>query len=107
VSDAYTAIEVGGIEARAALMKVTTLDLHPRAFKARQVAGSLFGRANAWLWLDRESTANGPHFQLIVRASFADYLWCLLAAAGREWGMPEEAPASGETLLQATVQSLS
>jgi len=106
VSDAYTAIEVSGAKARAAMMKLTTLDLDARAFKARQVAGSLFGRANAWLWLERDTKADGPRFHLIVRASLADYLWCVLAEAGREWGMPEEKPVSGETLLQATAQSL-
>jgi sarcosine oxidase subunit gamma len=28
----------------------------------------------------------------------ADYLWCLLAEAGREWGMPREVPVKGERL---------
>ena len=28
----------------------------------------------------------------------ADYLWCLVADAAREWGVPEEQPVEGETL---------
>jgi len=106
VSDYYTEVEVSGPRAREALMKLTTLDIHPRAFQAGQVAGSLFGHANAWLWLTGESDDDGPTFRLIVRWSMADYLWCLLAECGREWGMPEEQPVAGEALLQASAQSL-
>ena len=106
VSDYYTVIEVAGPRARDALMKLTTLDIHPRAFQVGQVAGSLFGHANAWLWLTGETDDEGPAFRLIVRWSMADYLWCLLAECGREWGMPEEQPLAGEALLQASAQSL-
>ena len=106
VSDYYTVIEIAGPRAREALMKLTTLDIHPRAFQVGQVAGSLFGHANAWLWLTGESDDDGPAFRLIVRWSMADYLWCLLAECGREWGMPEEQPLAGEALLPATAQSL-
>jgi hypothetical protein len=37
-------------------------------------------------------------FRLLIRWSMADYLWCLLADAGREWGMPAEVPVKGERL---------
>jgi sarcosine oxidase, subunit gamma len=102
VGDYYTIIEVAGPSARELLMKLTTIDLHPRAFRAGQVAGSLFGRANAWAWLTSED-ADGPAFRLIVRWSFADYLWCALAEAGREWGLPGQTPVKGEVLLQRSV----
>ena len=106
VSDYYTIIEVSGPRAREALMKLTTLDIHPSAFQVGQVAGSLFGHANAWLWLTGESDDDGPAYRLIVRWSMADYLWCLLAECGRQWGMPEERPVAGEAMLQASAQSL-
>ncbi len=106
VSDYYTVIEIAGRRARELLMKLTTLDIHPRAFPAGQVAGSLFGHANAWLWLTGESDDDDPVFRLVVRWSMADYLWCLLAECGREWGLPEEQPVAGEALLQASAQSL-
>ena len=105
VSDYYTVIEISGRRARDALMKLTTLDIHPRAFQVGQVAGSVFGHANAWLWLTGESDDDGPVFRLIVRWSMADYLWCLLAECSREWGMPEEQPLAGEALLPASAQS--
>lgn len=96
VTDYYTAIELAGPRARDMLMKLTTLDLHPRAFNEGTVAGSMFGRTQATLWL-REEGPEGPEFILLVRASTADYLWCLLAEAGREYGMPGQAPLGGET----------
>ena len=100
VGDYYTAIEVAGSKAREALMKLTTLDLHPRAFKAGMVAGSLFARTHAVLWQEGDRDGEGgPLFLLIVRWSMADYLWCMLADAGREWGMPEETPIKGERLV--------
>lgn len=106
VSDYYTIIEISGPRARPALMKLTTLDIHRREFHVGQVAGSLFGHANAWLWLTGESDDDGPAFQLFVRWSMADYLWCMLAECGREWGLPDEQPLAGEVMLQATAQSL-
>jgi sarcosine oxidase, subunit gamma len=99
IGDYYTIIELSGPRARDALMKLTTLDLHPRAFKAGMVAGSVFAHANAWLWQSMDDAAEGgPIFRLIVRWSMADYLWCALAEAGRGWGMPREVPVKGERL---------
>jgi sarcosine oxidase subunit gamma len=99
VSDYYTMIELAGPRARELLMKLTPLDVHARAFRAGMVAGSLFGRANATLWQTADDAEDGgPVFRLFVRWSMADYLWCLLADAGREWGVPEEVPIKGERL---------
>ncbi len=97
VSDYYTIIEVAGPRARELLMKLTTLDVHPRVFRGGMVAGSMFGRANAFLWLPL-AARDANAFNLFVRWSMADYLWCLIADAGREWGVPEETPIKGETL---------
>jgi sarcosine oxidase subunit gamma len=99
VSDYYTVIEVAGPQARELLMKLTSLDLHPRSFRAGMVAGSVFGRTNATLWLSADDLVEGgPVFRLFIRWSMADYLWCLVAEAGREWGVPEETPVKGEKL---------
>jgi sarcosine oxidase, subunit gamma len=99
VSDYYTMIELSGPRAREVLMKLTTLDLHPRAFKIGMVAGSTFAHANAVLWQTADNAAEGgANFRVIIRWSMADYLWCLLAEAGREWGMPREVPVKGERL---------
>ncbi|MYZ50054.1 sarcosine oxidase subunit gamma, partial [Propylenella binzhouense] len=99
VGDYYAVIELAGPMARDLLAKLTTLDLHPRAFRPGACAGSVFGRVNALLWLKGDEGPPGPVFWLFVRWSHADYLWCLLAACGREWGMPEEVPVKGEPLV--------
>ena len=102
VSDYYTVIEIAGPKVREALMKLTTLDVHPRTFRKGMVAGSLFGHANATLWqTDDDAAEGGPTFRLIIRWSMADYLWCLLARAGREWSVPAEVPVKGEKLTIA------
>lgn len=99
VSDQHCIIELAGIEARALLMKLTTLDLHPGAFQAGQVAGLLLGHAAATLSLaDGRKKDAAPCFEIVVRRSFADYLWCLLADAGREFGLPQQEPRAGETM---------
>jgi sarcosine oxidase gamma subunit len=73
--------------------------VHPRAFRAGMVAGSVFAHANALLWLPLGGDEEA--FQLFVRWSMADYLWCVIAEAGREWGVPEEFPVKGERLTVA------
>jgi sarcosine oxidase subunit gamma len=100
VSDYYTVIDISGAKARELLMKLTTLDLHSRAFRAGMVTGSVFGRANAMIWqIIDDKEPGGPLFRLFIRWSMADYLWCALAEAGREWGVPEQIPVKGETLI--------
>lgn len=96
VSDYYTTIKVSGGNARDALSKLTTLDLHRRAFRAGEVRGSVFAKATALLHMTDDDP---PSFDLHIRASMADYLWCLLAVAGREYGMPQEQPRGGERLV--------
>ncbi len=94
----YTAIEIAGPRAREMLMKLTMLDVDARAFSAGQVAGSIFAAAQAYLWqVTGDDQPGGPAFRLFVRRSMADYMWCLLAEAGFEWGMPRQTPVGGET----------
>ena len=99
VSDQNTVIELSGKNAREVLMKLTTLDLHPSVFRPGDVAGSHFGRTTATLHLqDTESAKGDSDFILIVRRSYADYLWCVLAKAGREFGLPDQKPQAGEIM---------
>ena len=99
VSDYYTAIDAAGPKARELLMKLTTLDMHARAFRTGMVTGAIFGRANATIWqVADDAEESGPLFRLFIRWSMADYLWCALVEAGREWGVPEQVPIKGERL---------
>lgn len=97
VTDYYTTIAVNGGHARHALSKLTTLDMHERGFAIGDVKGSVFAKATGVLHLTGDDPA--PAFDLYIRASMADYLWCLLAAAGREVGMVQEHPRGGERLV--------
>lgn len=100
VTDYYTSLSYVGPKAREALMKLSTLDLHPRGFTQGDLKGSVFMHANAWLAQRGDDEAeDGPAFDLIVRWSFADYLWCALAHSGQEWGLPNQKLVSGERLV--------
>ncbi len=90
VSDYYTRIGISGSKAGETLMKLTPLDLHPRAFKTGDVAGTVFGKAAGWI-LNRSGKV--AVFDIFIRWSMADYLWCLIAEAGREFGLPAQTPA--------------
>jgi len=90
VTDYYTTLQLSGTRAPETLMKLTMFDLHRRAFKPGDVAGTVFGKTAAWIINTSDDT---PQFDIIVRWSMADYLWCLIAEAGREFGMPVQSPA--------------
>ncbi len=98
VSDHYTTITLSGRRSRDILARLVTVDLHPRAFPAGRVVGTLAGHAAVFVWLRDDSPAAGGIFDVVVRASFADYLWCLLAEAGRTFGLPPAEPVAGEPM---------
>lgn len=100
VTDYYTTLSYGGPKAREGLMKLSTLDLHARGFEQGDLKGSVFMHANAWLaQRTGDDAEDGASFDLIVRWSFADYLWCALAHSGQEWGLPAQKLRQGETLV--------
>jgi heterotetrameric sarcosine oxidase gamma subunit len=99
VTDFYAMIHIGGGKSRDMLMKLTTLDMHPAKFPQGAVRGSVFGRVPAVLHCPADTTA--AEFDLIIRRSHADYLWCLLALAGREFGLPEQKPAGRVRLARS------
>lgn len=99
VSDYYSVIEIAGPPARAVLSKLTPLDLDPRVFPTHAVAGSVFAKAGATIHY-RDDISGGPVFDLYIRWSMADYLWCLLAEGGREFGLTAQEPA-GKVPLRA------
>ena len=93
VSDYYTALELRGSALRSCLAKVVGLDLHPRAWRRDEVLGTHLAKAVVQLWLVAdEADAAGPTARVIVRRSLADHVWCVIAAAGREWDLPAARP---------------
>ena len=66
-----TTIEISGPRAREVIAKGCPLDLHPRKFEPGRCAQSRLARSLVTL-VQVDAT---PTFELIVRRSFADYLW--------------------------------
>ncbi len=82
VSEGQTVIVLHGRAARHVLAKGCPLDLHPRAFAPGQCAQSHLAKATI---LVRQVDAE-PTFEIVVRRSFADYLWLWLQDAAAEYG---------------------
>lgn len=99
VTDAYAGIEIAGSTCREVLAKLTAIDLHPRAFQPGDAVATNMAKSNIWLWLQPDTAQmDAAAFRLIVRRSHADYLWCLLAEAGREFGLPAQTPTGSVRL---------
>ena len=83
VSGGQTVVVVHGDHVRELLAKGCPLDLHPRSFDVGQCAQSHLAKAPVLIrHLDHRS-----HFEIIVRRSFADYLWLWLEDAAAEYGL--------------------
>lgn len=78
VSSGYTTLRIAGPRARELIASGCPLDLHPRALPRGACAGTHIAKAQTVLL---HGAADGE-FQVIVRRSFADYLWQWLADAG-------------------------
>lgn len=83
VSGGQTIIELGGAAAREVLMKSTPYDVHPRNFPIGKAVGTVFAKAGPVML--RRSTEE--HWELVVRRSFADYVFRWLSDAGEEFGV--------------------
>lgn len=79
VSSGYTTIRLRGTSGRDVLAKGCTLDLHPRMLGQGQCAQTLVAKAPVLI----EALPAANVYQLIVRRSFADYLWHWLHDASR------------------------
>lgn len=86
VSGGQTMVEVWGSDVVEMLKKSTPLDLDLSTFPVGKVAGSVFAKAGAVVRRTAED-----RFELIIRRSFADYLWLWLQDASREYGLVVEA----------------
>lgn len=83
VSGGQTIVLLRGDAARDVLAKGCPLDLHPRVFDVGRCAQSHLAKAPVLIrQLDRE-----PAFEIVVRRSFADYLWLWLEDAAAEYGL--------------------
>lgn len=81
VSEARTAIVVGGPRARDLLAKGTSIDLHPRVFGPGRCVQTGFAGANIIL----RQIDEVPNFEILVLNSFAEHLWSWLEGGAREY----------------------
>jgi sarcosine oxidase, subunit gamma len=81
-SGGQTMIELSGVHAADMLRKSTPLDSHPRAFPIGKVATSLLAKSSAIFY-----HAGEDQWHLVIRRSFADYIWRWLGDAGKEFGL--------------------
>jgi sarcosine oxidase subunit gamma len=82
VSGGQTALHLHGSYVRDVLAKGCPIDFHPRVFGIGQCAQSHLGKAPVLIGQIEEQ----PYFGLIVRRSFAEYVWTWLEAAAEEYG---------------------
>ncbi len=81
LSSAQTIIRVSGQSAAALLSRSIAYDLHPRNFAAGQAVQTVLARVPAVIV---NQSGEEAMFDVIVRRSFADYLWRWLVDAGGE-----------------------
>lgn len=80
VSGGQTVIRLAGFSAREVLQKSTMIDVHPEQFPVGKVVGTSFAKSAATLTRVEEDT-----YDLIVRRSFAEYIWEWLCDASAEY----------------------
>ncbi|MBF9000966.1 sarcosine oxidase subunit gamma [Vibrio nitrifigilis] len=84
-SGGQTVIELTGLNVIEVLKKSTSLDVHANSFPVGKVAGSLLAKSSATFYHCGEN-----QWRLIVRRSFADYIWRWLIDASKEFGLTIE-----------------
>lgn len=82
VSGGQTLVSLSGLNAENVLKKSTLYDVHISHFPIGKVVGTAFAKSQVQLRRTGEQA-----FELILRRSFADYLWMWLLDACQEYGV--------------------
>jgi sarcosine oxidase subunit gamma len=82
VSGGQTLLELRGNKVPELLMKSTSYDVHPSQFPVGKAVGSNFAKTQLYI---RHSATDT--WELLVRRSFADYIWAWLQDASAEYGL--------------------
>jgi len=85
VSGGYTVLKLQGNHANDVLKKSTGYDVHPSNFVPGKVVNTVFAKAQVTM-----RCVDTTHYEIIVRRSFADYLWHWLQVASAEYGLSIE-----------------
>ncbi|MFQ3235786.1 MAG: sarcosine oxidase subunit gamma [Paraglaciecola sp.] len=82
ISGAQTMLEISGEDCLPLLQKSIGYDLHLDSFPINKVIGTALAKSSAHI------RRTGEHnFQLIIRRSFADYIWLWLQQSSKEYGL--------------------
>jgi len=82
VSGGQIVLSLSGENARQVLHKSTPYDVHERNFPVGKVVTTVFAKAQAVI-----RRTGSESWELIVRRSFADYVWQWLTDAAKEYGV--------------------
>jgi sarcosine oxidase subunit gamma len=82
VSGGQTLLELSGPKVREMLMKSSIYDVHPSNFPVGKAVGTVFAKSQLVIRHTGEDT-----WELVVRRSFADYIWLWLQDASAEYGL--------------------
>ncbi len=82
VSGGNTVFDLSGEDVVKVLKKSTPIDFHDSEFPVGKVVSSIFAKSGATICRTAEQS-----YQLVVRRSFADYLWLWLQDASKEYGL--------------------
>ncbi len=97
ISGGQTVLVLRGDAVRDLLAKGCPLDLHSRVVGVGRCAQSHLAKAPILI----RQVDEMPAFEIVVRRSFADYLWTWLEDAASEYGLAIEVPTSTRAALQA------
>lgn len=95
VSGGQTLVRVAGAQARTVLMKSCPYDVHDRNFPVGKVVTTVLSKSQATL-----RRVDEQDWELVVRRSFADYIWRWLKDASAEFGLQLGAPTAARKATQ-------
>ena len=82
ISGGQTLLEIGGPDCIKVLQKSTGYDFHHGQFPIGKVIGTVFAKSSTYIRRTGDFS-----FQLVVRRSFADYVWLWLQQSSKEYGL--------------------
>lgn len=91
-SDAHAILQLTGPRVRAALAKLTPIDIHPRSFQVNSVAQTICGYVNVTLWRLEDTAQGDPVFEIWVGRSLAVSLHQAITHGAAEFGFMRQAP---------------
>lgn len=82
VTGGYTVLKLSGLHANDVLKKSTAYDVHPSHFTAGKVVNTVLAKAQVTL-----RCVDTNHYEILVRRSFADYIWIWMQVVTAEYGL--------------------